>query len=347
MSKVFLFLFLIIGILKANGQELKTLFQSDSVLSITIKLSLEEVLNLNERIYHEAKLSYKKNDGSKSKHKIKVKIRGNNRAKVSTCQFPPLKINFKKNKLENSIFQGQNKIKLVTHCNKNKNSEQLILKEYLVYKMYQAISSYSFNVRLCEITYIDTSNDKVSSVHYGFFIEDIDDVASRNGMYEYEDSIANQEVCRRVDLDKFTVFQYMIGNLDWSIPNRHNVKLINDSENNLPIAVPYDFDFAGFVGAPYAKPPEEFDVANVKTRFFMGLCRFQGGYDASLEYYKSQKQVILSVLQSSEYLSERNQKSALKYLDSFFDMLDKPRQVNQKIIKGCRANHKHLYRYEN
>ena len=329
-----------------QAQELDLLFQSDSVLNMTIKLSLEEVLNLNERIYHEAKLFYTKNDGSNSKHKVKVKIRGNNRAKYSTCKFPPLKVNFKKNKLENSIFQGQNKIKLVTHCNKNKNAEQLILKEYLIYKMYQEVSPYSFNVRLCEITYIDTSNNDETSTHYGFFIEDLDHLAARNGMYEYNDSIANQEVCRRVELDKLTVFQFMVGNLDWSIPNRHNMKLINDSEDHLPIAVPYDFDFAGFVGAPYAKAPEEFNISNVKMRFFMGLCRFQDGYTETIEYFNSNKEELLNVVRSSPYLNEKNQKNGLKYLNGFFDILEKPHQVDQQIIKACRADHKHIYQYD-
>lgn len=347
LTKYLLALLLIISFNAVNGQGLNTLFQSDSILNITIKLSLEEVLNLNERIYHEAKLSYIKKDGSKSKHKVKVKVRGNNRAKVTTCKFPPLKVNFKKNKLENSIFEGQNKIKLVTHCNKNKNAEQLILKEYLTYKMYQKVSPYSFNVRLCEITYIDTSNDDGSSTHYGFFIEDIDHLATRNKMYEYTDSIANQEVCRREQLDKLTIFQFMVGNLDWSIPNRHNIKLINDSTFNLPIAVPYDFDFAGFVGASYATAPAEFNISSVKIRFFMGLCRPEGGYDETIEFYKSHREELLSVVQSSSYLNEKNQKYALKYLSVFFQLLDNPKQVNQKIIKGCRADHKHIYQYDN
>lgn len=192
----FLFLLFIAQLNTIKAQELKPLFQSDSILKLTIKLSLKDVLtDRDERNYQEAKLSYLRPDGSKFKHKVKVKIRGNNRAKITTCRFPPLKINFKKNKTANSIFEGQNKIKLVTHCNKNKTAEQLILKEYLVYKMYQKISNYSFNVRLCEITYIDTSNEDEASTHHGFFIEDIEDLAKRNDLYVFEDSIANQEVC--------------------------------------------------------------------------------------------------------------------------------------------------------
>ena len=347
MKRWFLIVLLIGRLSVVAAQEPDPLFQSDSVLKITIKLNLDEVLSdLDERIYHEAKLSYIKNDGSKSKHKVKVKIRGNNRAKVSTCRFPPLKVNFKKNKLENSIFQGQNKIKLVTHCNKNKNAEQLILKEYLAYKLYQKVSVYSFKVRLCEITYVDISNDNEKSTHYGFFIEDVDHLATRNNMYEFEDSIANQEVCVRVELDKLTVFQFMIGNLDWSIPNRHNMKLISNGDIKLPIPVPYDFDFAGLVDAPYAKPPIEFDVPTVRTRFFMGLCRIPGGYDSTILFYKNNRAEFLSVVENSSYLNDKNQKSSMRYLDSFFELLDKPKQLNQKVIKACRADHKHIYQYD-
>lgn len=342
-----LFLLLLIQIQFSYSQNLNPLFQSDSVLKLTIKLSLNEVLNdLKVRDYHEGKLFYLKPDGTKSKHKIKIKIRGNNRAKVTTCRFPPLKVNFKKNKLENSIFEGQNKIKLVTHCNNNKNAEQLILKEYLAYKLYQKISPYSFNVRLCEITYIDTSNDDEVSIHYGFFIEDIDHLAARNNMAVFEDSIANQDVCAREELDKLTVFQYMIGNLDWSVPSRHNIKLIAESPGSLPIAVPYDFDFAGMVGAPYAIPPAEFKIASVKTRFFMGLCRSGGGYDSTISFYREKEKEILSVLEENAYLTENNKKKALNFLESFFTILDKPNQVENRIIKACRGDHKHIFQYE-
>ncbi len=345
MLALFLALFLQFQI--SYAQELNPLFQSDSILKITIKLSLDEVLNdLVVRDYHEAKLSYKRPDGSVFKHKAKVKIRGNNRAKVTTCRFPPLKVNFKKSKLENSVFEGQNKIKLVTHCNSNKNANQLILKEYLTYKLYQQITPYSLGVRLCEITYIDTSNDNEESIHYGFFIEDIDHLAARSNMIVYEDSIANQDVCVRAELDKMTVFQYMIGNLDWSVPNRHNMKLIAESSESLPVAVPYDFDFAGFVGAPYAKPPAEFGLQSVKQRFFMGFCRSEGEYELTLSSFKEKKNAILSVVEQSTLLTDKNKKQAFNYLQGFFVILDKPKQAESRIIKGCRVDHKHLYQYE-
>ncbi len=329
------------------AQELNPLFQSDSIIKITIKLSFDEVLNDVEiREYHEAELSYVRPDGSVFKHKAKVKIRGNNRAKVSVCRFPPLKVNFKKSKLENSIFDGQNKIKLVTHCNSNKNANQLILKEYLTYKLYQQITPYSLGVRLCEITYVDTSNENEKSTHYGFFIEDIDHLAARSNMIVYEDSIANQDVCEREPLDKLAVFQYMIGNLDWSVPNRHNMKLIAESLESLPVAVPYDFDFAGFVGAPYAKPPVEFGLQSVKQRFFMGFCRSEGEYEQTLSFFNKKKSAILSVVEQSSLLTEKNKKQAFNYLQEFFEILDKPNQAESRIIKGCRADHKHLFQYE-
>lgn len=345
-----IYVFVLILFLGINsfGQRTKQLFKSDSVLKITIKLSLKELLNsADTREYLKAKVSYARDDGSVFKNKAKVKIRGNNRAMVTTCQFPPLRVNFKKDNTENSVFEGQNKIKLVTHCNKNKRAEQLILKEYLAYKLYQNITPYSFKVRLCEITYIDVSNNDQESTHYGFFIEDLDDLAIRNNMVEFNDSIPNQEVCKREELDKLTVFQFMIGNLDWSIPNRHNIKLISNAQLSHPIAIPYDFDFAGFVGAPYAKPPEEFGIPSVKTRFFMGLCRVEGGYNPTLDFFRAKQSDFISIVSSSDYLTEKNRQASIKYLEGFFEILDKPNQVENKIINGCRAEHKHIYQYDN
>jgi hypothetical protein len=341
---ILLFVSVVCGV---KAQTEKLLFQSDSVLKITIKIPLDEVLsNFKDRPYHEAKLSYKQSDGSIFKNKVTVKIRGHNRAQSSVCTFPPLKINFKKKKTTNSIFEGQNKIKLVTHCNKNKNAEQLILKEYLIYKMYQKVSPYSFKVRLCEITYIDVTNEGNQSIHYGFFIEDIEDLAERNGMVVFEDSIANQEFCDRAAIDKLTVFQFMIGNLDWSVPFRHNMKLISSSSTIRPIPVPYDFDYAGFVGAAYAEPPVEFGLSSVKERFFMGFCRPVGGYDETTSFFRKERVEIIEVVEDAPFINERTKKEATKYLEGFYDLLGKPKQVENKLIKACRVDHKHVYQYE-
>ncbi len=343
--KLFLgFLGMLLSVTMALAQQVKPLFQSDTLLHITLKLPVKDISkDVEERAYREGELSYKRANGTTFTQTIKIKLRGKNRAKM--CSFPPLKINLKKSKLANTVFDGQDKLKLVTHCTSRPNADQLLIKEYLAYKLYQQVSPYSFRVRLCKITYINTSKNNEASTHFGFFIEDIDDVAARNQMAVFEGSIANQDACVQTELDKMTFFQFMIGNLDWSVPNRHNIKLIA-APGSSPVPVPYDFDFAGFVGSPDATPPEQFDLPSVKARYFMGFCRISGGYNPVIKYYQAKQQNLIEVVKNNPYLEEKPKAIAIKYLNGFFDILKDPKALETKIIRACRVNHTHIYQYE-
>ena len=183
--------------------------------------------------------------------------------------------------------------------------------------MYQEISPQSFGVRLCKITYEDIKDSSYKITKYGFLIEDIDDVAHRNQKIECDDKIANQQACSNIELEKLTFFQFMIGNLDWSIPHRHNIKLIVNQNGSLPVPIPYDFDASGFVNTPYAKPPPQSNAISVRSRVFWGLCRPKSGYDDTVSFFKSKKERLLSIVSSFERLSEKSKKSTLKYLESF------------------------------
>ena len=334
------------GLVYGQGKkELPPLFNSDSLLELRISMNVEEVINdIEVRDEHEATLSYKLADGNDEIFKIKVMVRGKTRTITKVCRFPPLKLNFKKKKVANTLFAGQNKLKLVTHCNSRAINEEYILREYYVYKLHQLVTPYSFNVRLCKITYDDKEGKFDPTPHYGFLIEDIDDLAKRNGMKEFKDSIPNQELCNRVETDRLMLFQYMIGNLDWSVPHRHNFKLIA-KEKSLPVAVPYDFDYCGMINTSYAAVPEDMNVPSVRTRVFRGLCRQKGGYDAVLKYFQELKPDIYAVYKESEYLSDKSKTSAIKYLDDFYKVLDKPKLFEQKVVRACRAKHKHLFEY--
>ena len=311
-------------------------------------MDVKEVINnrvVAERVDHKAKFSYLLSNGDSISHKIKVKVRGNNRANSKVCSFPPLKLNFKKKKVDSSLFEGQNKLKLVTHCKSGSSSEEFIIREYYAYKLYQIISPYSFNVRLCKITYKDTEGKFKSNPHYSFLIEDIDDLAARNGMVEFEDSIPNQEVCERQELDRLMFFQYMIGNLDWSVPYMHNFKLISKEDHPRPVAIPYDFDYAGIINKPDAAPPINIDIASVRVRVFRGLCRVEGGYNDAITHFQEKKEDIYALYNNSPYLSDKSKKYTLNYLDSFYKTLDDPKQLQRKILHACWANHKHIYQY--
>jgi len=322
------------------------LFKKEEPLTLVLTMNVNEVIrDVKKREYHQARLSVLDGSDTVESHDLKVKVRGNNRAKRPICKFPPLRLNFKKKHTKGTLFENQDKLKLVTHCNTKKSNEEYVMREYYAYKVYQLVSPVSFRVRLCHVKYLDEEGDFDPGPHVGFLIEDIDQLAKRQGMVIFKDSIQNQEACTRDQLDKLTFFEYLIGNLDWSIPHRHNIKLVRKDEHSAPVAVPYDFDHAGIVAAAYAKPPPDIDIRSVKERVFRGLCRPIGGYDPTVQFYQKIKPNLYEIYRKAEFLSEKSKEMTLGYLDDFYKILDDPKAVEKYIVKACRANHKHLYQY--
>lgn len=346
MKHLYIVFLLFISTCTVYSQKPKKLFRSDSILELTITLPLKEVINnREERNEHESILSFTGADGTEFNHNIKVKLRGKTRALNQICSFPPLQLRFNKKETSNSIFKGQKKMKLVTHCQNDRNYEELIQREYLVYKMYQIISPYSFNVRLCRIKYIDEKKPKQEKIHYGFLIESISDVAKRNDLTVFKAKIRNQENLNKENLDKLIFFELLIGNLDWSISERHNMKLIIGENGALPIAVPYDFDYSGMVNTPYAIPPEEFNIPDVRTRVFRGYCR-SNGYAETIAFYKSIEGELREEVNKSSFLNGKSMNSINKYLDSYYKNLNSDKYIEKKIVKACKVKHKHAYEYD-
>ena len=325
------------------GQKVKNLFRSDSLLHIYIEFDRKEVINdTEERESRPANLYYTEDDGTKIAHNIGIKVRGNSRTFKELCSFPPLQLNFDKDKTTDGIFKGQNKLKLVTHCKNVKSYESNVQEEYLVYKLYQKISPYSFKVHMVKVTYTDTKHPDKSDTQYGFLIEHIKDVAKRNNMKVFGDTLRNQEVISKKDLDKLIFFQYMIGNHDWSISKQHNMKIIIGDQARLPIAVPYDFDYCGLVNTPYAVPPKEMNIKDVKTRYFRGFCRADG-YQSTIDFYLNIEQDIYTEIESNNYLTDKSKSSLVKYINGFYEDLNNPKFVDKKIIRACKVKHKHAY----
>jgi len=346
MKQLFILFLLFLSTCSLYSQKPKKLFRSDSILELTITMPLKDVINnRKERQEYDSKLSFTAADGTIVNHAIKVKVRGKTRANKQICSFPPLELRFNKKDVENSIFKGQKKMKLVAHCQNDRSFEEYVKREYLIYKLYQHISPYSFNVRLCRITYQDENKLNQKNIHYGFLIESIKDVAKRNDMTVFKGKIRNQETLNKESLDKLVFFQFLIGNLDWSITERHNMKLIIGDKGALPIAVPYDFDYSGLVNTPYALPPEALNMPDVRSRLFRGFCR-RNRYEETITFYKGIEDELFNEVNNLSSLNSKSVNSVTKYMNSFFENLNSDKYVDKKIVRACKVDHKHAYEYE-
>ena len=159
------------------------LFESDGVLEMELAADFSALLKDRgeQRSEHPATLSYTEPDGTPGELAIQLRTRGNFRLEARNCDFPPLRLNFKQGDAEHTVFAGQDKLKLVTHCRTGKTQfEQQMLQEFLAYRVYNQLTELSFRVRLARISYVDTAGKRKPSTRFAFLIEDEDRMAQRN-----------------------------------------------------------------------------------------------------------------------------------------------------------------------
>lgn len=319
------------------------LFADHSTLSVTIEAPLTTLRTERpEEEYLDGTFSFADIDGTAHTLDLKIRSRGNFRLQEDTCDFPPIRLNFRKKQVEDTLFDGQDKLKLVTHCrNGTVYFEQLLLREYLAYRFLQVLTDKSFSVRLLQINYVDTEGAKpITKV--GFVIEDNDDVAERLGMKSIESGDISRDDLDSSQANLVSVFQFLIGNTDFSLikvaPGRdccHNSELMSATGDAPFTPVPYDFDFSGMVNAPYASSNPRFKLRNIRQRLYRGACKNNDLLPATLQLFIEKKSAIYGILDETDLFKSRSQRDVRTYLDSFYDSISQPKLVDSRLIGKC------------
>ncbi len=275
---------------------------------------------------------------------IALSARGISRRTGGICNFPPIRLDFN-DAVRGTPMQGQNRLKLVTRC--RANLQHLTVLEYTAYRLYNEITPLGFRVRPAQVTYRDNAGRRREETQFNFLVEDVDDVARRNRLTALE--VAPDEV-RSSQLDaeasaRVGLFHYMIGNLDWDMVSGpagdeccHNGKLLAASATSRQgvVPVPYDFDYSGFVNAPYAVAPEGLGVANVRVRHYRGLCRYNANVPAAAELFRWRRAALFALIDGETRLSAPRRQAARRYIEEFFAILDEPTRFNRQVIERCR-----------
>ena len=235
------------------------------------------------------------------------------------------------------------KLKLVIGCGSNTADEQLVLKEYLVYKIYNLLEEKSFRVRLVRVNYRDINGKIKPFSQYAFFMEDDKDMARRNSCEKREKVQFQTESTDREMMTKVALFQYMISNGDWGVPSNHNIKLIFEKNaQTVPFVVPYDFDHSGFVNADYALPPElfteRFGVEKVTERVYWGYPRNMDELQTVLKLFRDKKNAITSLITNLQPLTSRTRKGAIDFINEFYGIINDKNQVKTIFIDNARKN---------
>lgn len=333
----FLLLLLPTGPVQAQQDSSGNIFsrlQQFNPLNVVIETDIKQLKSTTgpETVWQPAVFKIMNNNAVAFEQKIQVAARGNMRRK--TCDFPPVKIRFYEGKLENDSIEDINELKLVVGCRNTNVDDQLVLKECLVYKLYNLLAEESFRVKEASIRFQTPGKKKGGIESTAFFIESEQELASRLGGRPIKPRIISPKGMDTVAYDRMCLFQFMIGNTDWSTYTRHNIKVIG-FKGRPPIAVPYDFDYSGIVAADYAIPSTDLQIKSVQERYYLGFCRSAASFNAMFKEYLGKKEQILKYCEQAERIDKNNRRQMRDYLTSFFEILEDPRRAQRQIMENC------------
>jgi hypothetical protein len=327
---------------RADDTAAQPLFASQETLKVRIEAPFTTLMReRSDTEYLDGTFSYTDASGEEHLLDLKLRARGKYRKQKSTCDLPPIRLNFQKEQVMGTEFAGQDKLKLVTHCeNRGTRYEQGVLKEYLAYRFLNALTPLSFGVRLLHVDYVDTERGETHT-RYSFVIEDDDRLAERVGAEPVKLPSLSYAALNGEYANLVAVFEFMIGNTDFSMV----VGARNDNccHNTVPFSIegegnyviPYDFDFAGLVDASYAEPNPKLPISRVEQRLYRGLCLHNSHLDGTLQQFQDNREVLREMVSSLEGLDDKTRERALKYIDGFYKIIDDDSSVQRYLVRKC------------
>lgn len=317
------------------------LFSSHELLAITIETGMNTVVRRAEdRPVVDGVLHYIDEDGGRISVPLTMTTRGKSR--LEYCSFPPLSINLERKDVEGTLFDGQRKLKIVTHCKNGATHERYLIQEYGIYRGFNVLTDRSFGVRMLKLTYKDTEGKRKDETHAAFFIERDNEVAERLGMEQLKvDEIDPTQLNGR-HANLFSLFQYLIGNTDWSMIKGpagegccHNGKVIipPGSTSNW-IVLPYDFDQAGLINTKYSMPASGLGIKSVKQRLYRGRCLNTGELEHNIALFNQRREKLEEALVQPQ-IEGGARKSMLGYIDVFYKIINDPKKKQREIVDDC------------
>ena len=329
-----------------EAAERKLLFQDHATLKAVLTAPLTQTYEQrtsDSRLYYPGQWAYIDANGESQRLEVSIRLRGNFRREY--CELPPLRLNFKKSQVGGTLFEGQDKLKLVSPCQNGLESQQKLLLEYLAYRTFEILTDYSFGTRLIRLSYVDSDNSMKSWTDLVFVIEDESDVAKRLGLDRVRVAENRFEELDRPTTALVELFQLLISNHDYSVlqgPDDdyccHNSEMYTRrTAADKRIPVPFDFDMSGLVNANYASPPAHLPIRLVRTRYYRGLCQPDDVMQETVAHMLSKKADVLALFETQADLSRLTRNRTLSYVKEFFAILEDKAMFKQEVLDRCRG----------
>ncbi|NLE34269.1 MAG: hypothetical protein GX622_04135 [Bacteroidales bacterium] len=308
-----------------------SLFEDEDILEVSLYMDVSKFLKKAEREQSlDGIMIIHLSQTDSIERKVTIKYRGQSR--YERCKYPPARIIFKKPVYEGSDSGRIKKIKLVNQCQPGSVYGDYLIREYLVYKLYNVVTDTSFRARLVRLSLIDPKRKPI--IQYGMLLEPEGLIETRLNLLEVRSRALSQRHMHPHMIDRIAIFNYMVANWDWSVPGQHNISVFTSPIADLAgmgIPVPFDFDLTGVVNADYAIPPPGFGIETNRERLFLGMCRDREVFENELMAFLEKREEFCAIINVSPHLSKSAKRDIISFLDLFFVQLEKPRGRDRMI----------------
>ena len=319
------------------------LFETDETLALTIEAPMRELIRYRkQKNEYDATVTWTDEAGTAISIPAKLKPRGNHR--LTTCDFPPLRIEFDPSDTAGTIFDGQQRLKMVNPCGNGSDQKAWLAQEYGVYRGYNVITDRSFRVRHVAATYKDSSSRRWEREYPAFFIESIDGVAERTGLKPIRPARVRYDQFDIPETTNHLLYQFLISNTDFSMLKGptgegccHNARILSPpGREHEWVVLPYDFDQAGLVDTDYALPDKRLGLRSVQVRLYRGFCWQNHALEDAIAHYNNQRDELTAALISDD-LSRTRKRRVQRLVDGFYQTINDDEELQRRIMDKCRG----------
>ena len=129
------------------------------------------------------------------------------------------------------------------------------------------------------------------------------------------------------------VFEYMIGNTDYSIWGLHNVRQVQTRFRPLyPII--WDFDGSGLDSAPYVAPDARLGIPSARVRVYRGPCRTLEAFEPTFAAFRAKEAESMALVNSLPGLRPLS-RAGRAVPDGNYRMLRSKEDLKKAFVDRC------------
>ena len=320
------------------------LFDSSESLAVTVEAPVRDLVRKRrDAPEYAGTVRYTEPTGEERALPVAVSVRGHSRLQM--CDFPPVRLTFDRDVTAGTLFADIRSLKLVTRCLRSSKARDWAKLEFGAYRVYNAITPYSYRVRRLELTWRDTEARAAERRQIAFVIEPDRLVEARLGREKVRPPEVLPEQLSLEETTHYMLFQYFIGNTDFAVKRGpsgegccHNGRVFAaDGATRDFIVLPYDFDQSGIVDPDYALPDRRLGIRKVSQRLYRGFCWQNDRLPESIRLFNEKRAEIEAAFPESD-LSRLQARRVQRFIGNFYDTVNDPKELQERLLDQCRGS---------